>query len=53
VGSLPWLTCEWPAEWLYLYRERAAIKEFDGRMDRARAEREAEREVRAMAKGKA
>jgi hypothetical protein len=49
VAKLPRLTADWEPEWLYLYWERAGIKEYDGKMDRARAEREAEREVREMA----
>lgn len=36
----------WPAEALYLFRERAAIREIDGGQERDVAEREAEREVR-------
>jgi hypothetical protein len=49
VPSLPRLTSQWPQPWLFAYHERAAIKEYDGRMERPRAEREAEQEVREMA----
>ena len=37
----------WPPSWRERLEERAAIKEFDGGMDRAEAERQAEKELRA------
>jgi len=36
----------WPTKWREAYHERAAIMEFDGRMSRADAEREAEKSTR-------
>lgn len=35
----------WPAEWLFLFQERAAIREFDGHQPRYQAEASARREV--------
>jgi hypothetical protein len=47
--TLPRLTSQWPTAWLDAYQERAAIKEYDAKMDRNQAEAEAEREMRALA----
>jgi hypothetical protein len=46
---LPRLVSTWPAAWLDAYQERAAIMEYDGRMSRVQAERDAERECRERA----
>lgn len=51
--TLPKLVKWWPAEAREAYEERAAIKEFDGRMPRDQAEREAETEVRQRWKAEA
>ena len=40
---------EWPAEWLELFNERAAIMEVLGKMSRADAEKEAELDIRRRA----
>lgn len=37
---------DWPVAWLEIYRERAAIMEYDGNMPRPTAEREAELDTR-------
>jgi len=36
----------WPEPWKSLWEERSAIKEYDGKMERAVAEREAAQELR-------
>jgi hypothetical protein len=40
---------DWSAFWRELYEERAGIKEFDGKLPRPMAEREAETEIRKLA----
>lgn len=51
--TLPKLMKWWPVEAREAYEERAAIKEFDGKMPRDQAEREAEAEVRQRWKAEA
>jgi hypothetical protein len=46
AASLPSKVSDWNEEWTYRFHERAGIMEFDGNMDRAWAEREAERACR-------
>jgi hypothetical protein len=46
--ALPTAVTRWPDEALALWHERAGIREHQGGQDRARAEAEAEREVRAL-----
>jgi hypothetical protein len=52
-AELPRLTLPrlayWPIRWRDDYMERAAIMEYDGRMSRRDAEREAEKDVRRVA----
>ncbi len=53
LRGLPAEPATWPEEWHELYAERAAIREFDGGLSRADAERAAERECRsAFAEGR-
>jgi hypothetical protein len=53
ANSLPDAVSRWPDEALALWHERAGIREHMGGQERARAEAEAEREVRAMWRGAA
>lgn len=47
AAALPQVVARWPLAAREAFEERAAIKEFDGRLPRQQAEREAEEEVRA------
>jgi hypothetical protein len=44
--ELPADPMDWPAKWLYMYEEQAAINEVDQEMERSAAEKSAERYVR-------
>jgi hypothetical protein len=47
--NLPADRNRWPAEWLELWAERAAIMEMDGNLHRASAEFRAEQDIRKLA----
>jgi hypothetical protein len=47
--KLPTFLYRWPAYWLELYQERAAIMEFQGNMTREQAEKQAEQDIRRQA----
>jgi hypothetical protein len=46
--KLPANKADWPAEWKELWNERAGIMEYDGKMPRQQAEREAEADIRRI-----
>lgn len=47
---LPANRTQWPAEWYELYTERAAIMAVEGHMPIWKAEKEAEADIRKLAK---
>lgn len=47
--NLPPNRARWPARWLELWAERAAIMEYQGNLSRATAEVRAEQDVRKIA----
>lgn len=49
IMNLPRNITDWPEKARELYEERAGIKEFDGKLPRPMAEREAEVEIRKLA----
>lgn len=46
---LPVYLYDWPQEWIALWHERAGIMEFEAGMTRAKAEKEAENDIRRLA----
>ena len=47
--KLPQNLYSWPPYWLELFKERAAIMQFEGEMTQRQAEREAEADLRKLA----
>jgi hypothetical protein len=47
-SGLPTNVQQWPDDWLEAYEERVAIMQFDGQLDAADAEREAEAACRHL-----
>jgi len=47
---LPVKINDWPSEWRELWQERAAIMEIEGHQRRTEAERDAERDIRKIAR---
>jgi hypothetical protein len=47
--KLPTFLYRWPAYWLELFEERAAIMEFQGNMTREKADKQAEQDIRRQA----
>lgn len=47
---LPTRIRDWPPIWLELFNERAAVMEYGGKLPRWKAEQEAERDIRQLAR---
>jgi len=45
---LPKQVADWPEDWRHAFEERAGIQQYDGGMQRSRAEREAEAALRRL-----